>query len=367
MAISPEERNRRYSAIREKMKPEGLDSLLVVGRDGVLTRGNIRYITGYGVVTGEQYCVFPPQGLPIFISGKGPTVSRLRVSDWPLDFRTTSDPGMQIVKELSDLDRGGKIGIVGMQEISVPIYLKILEKFGKRLVDAAGIFRQLRLIKSPEELEKMRVSAAIADKVFYQLKGMLRPGLSGYKIYGEIKKTILQMGCDYSFELISTRGASVNLYHPTGEKLESNGTIALEISPAYEGYFAQLPINLPVGDYPPPALKVLPTWKRALQAGESVLIPGKKVSDVYQAVNRVIQGDGYVAPWRPGHAIGLDLIDFWSITDSNETVLEPGMTIAFHPNVLIEPYIEGLGFTGGYTYLITSKGNERFSKVDFTK
>jgi Xaa-Pro aminopeptidase len=365
MTISPEERNRRYSAIREKMKPDNLDNLLVVGRDGALTRGNIRYVTGYGVVTGEQYCVFPAQGLPIFISGKGPTVSRLRAGDWPLDYRTTSDPGEQIIKELSDLDRGGKIGIVGMQEISVPTYLKILEKFGQRLVDATWIFRQIRSVKSPEEIEKMKVSAAIADKVFYQLKDIIRPGLSGYTIYSEIKKTIFEMGCEYSFELISTRGANVNLFYPTGDKLERNGTIALEISPAYEGYYAQLPINLPIGNYPPQALQVLPTWKRALQAGEGVLLPGKKVSDIYQAVNQIIQGDGYVAPWRPGHAIGLDLIDFWSISESNETVLEPGMTIALHPNVLIEPYVEGHGFTGGYTYLITNKGNERFSKVEF--
>ena len=88
------------------------------------------------------------------------------------------------------------------------------------------------------------------------------------------------------------------------------------------------------------------------------------VSDIYRVINKAVQDGGYRAPWRPGHAIGLDLIDFWSVTDSNTTILEPGMTLAIHPNVLLVPELEGNGVGMGYTYLITDTGSERLSKVE---
>lgn len=367
MAISLKERERRFSSIRKLMKADGLDCLLVAGRDGYMSRGNIRYITNYGVATGEQYCIFHPEGNPIYLTGKGPIMARLQKSPWKLDFRVTSDTIAQALKELSILDKGNKIGIVGMQEISVPMYSAVKDKFGNRLVDSTGIFRQMRIIKSAEEIEAIRKSAAIADKIYIHLTKIIRPGLTGHKIYSEIKKTNYAMGCEYSFELISSQGTNINLFHPTGDKLVKNGLLTIEITPAYEGYFAQLPVTMPVGEYPPHILKIVDIWKRALKAAVDTMRPGTKVSDVYHAVLKPINEGGYRAPWRPGHAVGLDLIDFWSISSTNMTVLEPGMVLAVHPNVLCDPEIEGTGVGMGYTYLITETGCERFSKVEIVE
>ena len=69
-----------------------------------------------------------------------------------------------------------------------------------------------------------------------------------------------------------------------------------------------------------------------------------------------------ISPLRPGHAIGLDALDFWSITESNTTILKPGMTLAVHPSIMTEIGGDACGM--GYTYLITDKGAERFSNVE---
>jgi Xaa-Pro aminopeptidase len=47
----------------------------------------------------------------------------------------------------------------------------------------AGIFESLRAIKSPEEIEKMRRGALIADRVHKRLRDIIRPGLGEYEIY----------------------------------------------------------------------------------------------------------------------------------------------------------------------------------------
>ena len=57
-------------------------------------------------------------------------------------------------------------------------------------------------------------------------------------------------------------------------------------------------------------------------------------------------------------------IDSWELVPIENTELKPGMTLAFHPNIAMEP--GPVRFGGGYTYLITDTGADKLSRVDFT-
>jgi Xaa-Pro dipeptidase len=280
-----------------------------------------------------------------------------------LDLRETANPAEQVKKELSRVHQGNQIGVIGMGCISVPIYLAVKEGFGERLVDSTKIFERLRSVKSAEEIDKMRRAAAVADEVYTILKKTVRPGLSDYEIYGLVKKTVYEMGCEYSFDLIDAEGSRMDMtFFPTGERLKADNTLFMEITPAYEGYYAQLPVTLPVGKYPPQIKKMIGVWEKANQAVLTILRPGTKVSDMYHALVDTVRENGYISPLRPGHAIGLDALDFWSITEFNTTKLEPGMTLAIHPSIMTKIGGDACGM--GYTYLITDKGAERFSKIE---
>jgi Xaa-Pro aminopeptidase len=283
-----------------------------------------------------------------------------------LDLRETANPEEQAQKELSRFHSGNKIGIVGMACISVPMYLGVTQAFRDRVVDSAGIFEQLRVVKSAEEIEKIRIAASVSDRVYGRLKEMIRPGLSEYEIYGEVKKTIYEMGCDYSFDLIDAAGATMNMsYFPTRDRLEANGTLFMEITPAYEGYYAQLPVTLPVGKYPPHVRQMANAWNQADKAVRRILHPGTKVSDIYHTLVDTVHEKGYLSYLRPGHSIGLDVLEFWSITESSTTIIKTGMTLAIHPSVMQEIGGDACGL--GYTYLITDAGPEKLSKIDLAK
>ena len=362
MTVSRGERVRRFTAIRQLMGESGLDSLVIAGRGDHMSRGNIRYVADYGPIIGPQYCVFPLEGSPIFIARNTPFLATLRERDWEIEYALTSDPHVEVQGLVAALDGGNKTGIVGLADILVPLYLALRERFNDRLVDATWIFRQLRTVKSPEEIEKMRVSASVADAVFDSLKDLVRPGVSDYEIYGEVRRIIHQRGCEYSMELINTDGTRLNLFYPTGNKLDADGTLSLEITPAYEGYFTQLPVTVPVGEFPAGIRAMIPVWQEALDRAASLLRPGTKVSDLHQAMIEPIEEAGYVAPWRCGHAIGLDVIDFWGVDQSNAMVLEPGTTLTLHPGLLVESLAEG--FAMGYTYVVTSTGHEKLNRVN---
>jgi Xaa-Pro aminopeptidase len=364
MSISLPEFKRRYAAIRELMKKEDIDCILVAGLSDDFNRGNIRYLTGYGR---GGCCLFPLEGRPVYLVAPHQSVSpkmrkMLEAFDL-LDLRETSDPAVWLKKEMPGFVHSGRLGIAGMSCISIPVYLAIVDKIQDRWLDASGILEQVRIIKSPEEIDKIRIAARVADAVYEDLKDYVHPGQKDFEIYGEVKKTIYEMGCEYSFDLIDAEGSRLNMtYWPTGERLKNKNTLFMEITPAFEGYYAQLPVTLPVWDYPPGIQKMIGVWEKANRAALEVLRPGTLVSDLYRVLIDTVRENGYVSPLRPGHAIGLEALDFWSITESNSTVLKPGMTLAVHPSIMTEMGGEGCGM--GYTYLITDTGAERFSKVE---
>jgi Xaa-Pro dipeptidase len=360
MSISQAEINRRYVAIREWMKNHDAGCLLVVGKADNFNRGNVRYLTTLG---NGGCCLFPLEGTPLLTaSRKAEFLSRPGL---PVEIRETADPVKVVKQELEPLSRGQKIGTVGLGDANDPLCQAVKEQFPQRLIDATAIFEQLRLIKSNEEIEKMRVSAWIADRVFYMLRDMVRPGLSDYEIYGKVKGLIYSLGCEYSMELIDADGARMNMkFNPVGDRLSADGTLFMEITPAYEGYYGQLPVVMPVVNPPEHVRQMFKVWVKALKAGESLLKPGIRVGDICRVMLNTVREGGFISPFRPGHALGLDAIDFWSVTEDNNTLLKPGMTLAVHPPVLQEIGGDGVGM--GYTYLITGAGFERFSKVDLT-
>ncbi len=364
MSISHQEFKRRYAAIRELMEKEDMDCLLVVGLSDDFNRGNIRYLTGYGR---GGCCLFPREGSPIYLVAPNqsfsPKIRKMLEAFDLLELRETSDPTGWVKKELPGFVDNGKLGIAGMSCISVPMYLGIMNNFQNRWLDAGGLMEQVRMIKSAEELDKMRTAAGVADAVYYTLKDFIHPGQTDFEIYGEVKRIIYEYGCEYSFDLIDAEGSRMNMtYWPTGERLKQKNTLFMEITPAFEGYYAQLPVTLPVWDYPTGIQKMVRVWGKANQAAMDILRPGTRVSELYHALINTVRQNGFISPLRPGHAIGLDALDFWSITESNTTVLKPGMTLAVHPSIMTEIGGEGCGM--GYTYLITETGCERFSKVE---
>jgi Xaa-Pro aminopeptidase len=346
------------------MAGQGMDCLLVFGLADDFNRGNIRYITGSGR---GGCCIFPAEGAPVLLAGinqsKSPKLARTVGALELLDIRETDDNIKQAVTEITRCSGGGRIGLVGMNCMPVPMHAALGNRFGDRLADATSIFEQVREMKSPEEIEKTRKAASIADDVYTMLRGMIRPGLSEYEIYGAVKKIIYEAGCEYSFDLIDAAGAGMNMsFFPTTDRLESRGTLFMEITPAYEGYYAQLPITLPVDEYTTLVRDMVSAWAEADKAARKVLRPGTRVSDLYNILIDTVKERGFISPYRPGHSIGLDALDFWSITGDSDKVLRAGMVVAVHPSVMLEFGGDACGM--GYTYLISDSGSERLSKID---
>jgi len=364
MSLSLEERNRRYTAIRELMEKDELDCLVIVSRDTYFTRGNTRYVTNYGNYMGEEIVLLPIEGDPVIIAVEG-FEEAIHRGGWVQDYIGSFNFFERINRakqELTRFDRGNRIGIVGTAYISAPVYSEIQAQFPNSITDADWILKEVRSIKSLEEIEMMRLSAAIVDKAFPVIRDIIQPGISDFKIYGEVKRLLHEMGCEYSMEFIKIHSALVGL--PWGDVLKAKDMLGLDITPAYKGYYSQLLVALPVGEYPPEIQKMVPVWAEALSTGVNLLRSEIKVPDVDYAISTVIREYGY-EPMnsRLGHSIGLDVNDGLAISPDDNTELKSGMTLALHPGLSLKDVRKN--FHGGYTYLITDAEPVKLNKVSF--
>jgi len=75
-----------------------------------------------------------------------------------------------------------------------------------------------------------------------------------------------------------------------------------------------------------------------MEAGFAAALPGKPMSDVCRAINRVLEVEGYGEFCYPphirrrGHGLGFGSIEPGDVALDNDVVLEPDMLFMIHPN-----------------------------------
>jgi Xaa-Pro aminopeptidase len=359
MALTLAERERRYKLIREEMVKEDLDVLVVIGRRNYC--GNYRYLANHGNFLLEQYVVFPREKAePVFFLNANFPGMRRKGKGWLNDVRLQSDPQKLVVEEVRRLKGSGAIGLVEMNTIPIPIYLDLIKDFGTGAVhDATGIFRRARDIKSEEEIECHRKAAKVADDVYLYLKSIVRPGLTDWEVFGHVRRLIHEGHCEYSFDIIDCNGRN-ELYYPVGSVVAEGGGVNIEITPAYDGYYTQLYVDIPVSPRTVSQRKLFNAWEKGYRAAVEALRPGSRACDVYQAAVNELQSEGCETSGRAGHALGLDVARFLQLTPDDETVIEPGMVVVIHPRAQQK---DGYFVMMGATFIVTKDGPEALSKV----
>ena len=364
-SLSLAERERRYAAIRARMAERELDVLLIVGRDGHAMRGDLRYVANYGVmVPFPHFAIFPRAAVePIFVA---PTRNRSRIaheSGWVNEVRSGwkhLHGGM--LDELDGFRYGGKVGIARFDNLPVPHYLRLVERYGADgVVDAADIFDAVRLIKSDEEIACAREAGRIADAAYAFLREWVAPGRTDDELFAQLRRIEHEHGSDYAMDNLATGGPG-GVYAPTGITFGADDFIEGEMSPSWFGMHNQLPFDFAFGDGARRRARALEVLEEAFAAGAAALMPGITLAEVHATVSEPIDRSGLPrGPDHFGHGLGLDVVEGFSILPDTGVALEPGMLLVLHPIVLTP---ERTRVLLGKTFAITADGAEPMNHAD---
>jgi len=372
MSLSQNERDRRHSELRKRMKGMGVDIVLVFGDTGDwgLRYGNLRYLTNSKVIFGNSAMVFPLDQEPVMFMFSGLQANWAKQLSWINDARFTSNLISDIVSTLKSLRlKGGRLGVVSLASLPFSWHKTLSQEFPSiNLIEMSPIIEEMRYIKGEEEIGLVEKSAQIADKGFNNIIQGLKPGMTEFEALALLEHPMREEGGDDFFDLIFSGpfrpGVKMIPFAITGRKepsrtIQAEDSVLFEITPRYGGYWAQLVRVINVGKQN----QLLTDYNRVARDGIESAIqyfkPGIKLGDALQEAKKMIESAGFELRLPMGHLCGLNLVESRISVESDE-ILKPGMVIIFHP------IVAGAGDTQmfvGETYVITPEGHKRLHQA----
>lgn len=201
-------------------------------------------------------------------------------------------------------------------------------------------------LKSPLEIEQMRVAGAILGDVLYEVGQMVVPGVTTKELDHAAEVRIRERGAKPGFlhygGYPATLCVSVNeqVIHgiPGRRVLQAGDVVSLDLGLVYEGFYADSAVTVPCGRVSPQDEKLMETTRRSLYAGIDAVHAGARLGDVGRAVQQVVEEQGMsVVRDYVGHGVGRELHEDPEVPNYGRAgtglVLSEGLVIAIEPMV----------------------------------
>lgn len=353
----------RMKAFGELMRSKALDAVIAVGNGCVGTNayGCFRYLTDIRVNYHIYAAVFFGSRAPVGILPDETAAAEAK-EGFLEELLVSPAPVQEIIRLLREekLDKG-RVGTF-LDIMPWSWYRELRQAFPEiEIVDIAEDVFLIRNHHSEGEVEKLLHCGRIADAGYRAVLDTVRPGMTEQQLAAQIEHATQRMGAEENFTLVSVGRFSLvdNRLLPIRAGTMLNKTIcagdsiAMEITPRYQGYWTQLVRTVSVGGENADLKKMHGVVASVIQQTLPQLRPGNRIGNIAKQIRALTEERGYRFSLPCGHICGLDLNEE-RLTEDNDRLLEPGMTVILHPSI-VPPGI-GNGIFWGETYLITEDG-----------
>ncbi len=251
---------------------------------------------------------------------------------------------------------------------------EILKRFPYlNIQNAYPILRDLRTIKEPGEVQRIKKAIEITHLGIQRLMEVLKPGMKEYQAEAYFDFEIKHAGArDHAFETIAASGVNATILHYVGKQdtIGEDELVLFDLGADYKHYCADITRTLPASGKFTPRQRTL--YDIVLKAGEEVIRamkPGLHFSDLNNIAKRtltqgcmeigLIQKEEEISKYYyhgVSHYLGLDTHD----VGDRDRVLEAGMVFTVEPGLYVKE--EGIGIRIEDNVLITEEGCEVLSK-----
>ena len=350
----------RMEALQHKIRERDLDGFLVTSQD------SIYYLTGVTYVPLERpfFIFVKPDNPPTLLVpaldrehlASAPNVSEVHhYWDYP------SPPGEGWPERLLELVEGVKqLGV----EPSLP--QEIADHLASIKPVTLGLVEELRLVKSPAEVEKLRQAAHYADMGMHKIIAAAYNGVSEIEIFSQARSVQMKIIKETEFDALNTSlltaawparlGTQPHGVPSVADRLEEGPHIALSFM-RVNGYGAECERAFFVT---PPTDKMIEMFEVMLEARRrafALVRPGASCAKIDLAANGFLRKEGFgdYLLHRTGHGFGLGNHEGPWVADGSQEVLAENMLISIEPGI----YIPDLGgFRHSDTVLVTKDGCE---------
>ena len=361
----------RVAKAQSLMWANGIDALLLT------TEQNLRYFTGYLTRFWESpsrpwFLIVPQSGDPVAVI---PSIgAALMAKTWIADIRTWSAPDLVddgvslLAQTLSEvLGQGARIGVPSGHETHLRMPLTDYARLQGLLPQMtfgpdANIVHQLRLVKSAAEVAKIETACAIAGRAFQRVPEIAAAGVPLERVFRDFQRLCLEEGADWVPYLAGGTGplGYDDVISPaTDAPLQSGAVLMLDTGLVWDGYFCDYDRNYVIGA---PSAGLKSNWSRLLdatEAGKEAAKVGNTARDVFRAMDAICTGgQGGGDAGRLGHGLGMNLTEWPSFINGDETELVDGMVITLEPGITMP---DGSVLVHEDNFVITAHGPRQLS------
>ena len=360
------------------MAEDDLDALVVRAPDNVLYLSNFWAMKGYDAV------VFPREGEPVLICLEASADDAGRTA-WTDDTRPFAgyddhDPRPPQARSLEaavgasvDYERVGLELSLGTQAsdrmVGEPTtYTKAWFDAWPLAVDATPLLAQARAIKTPQELERMRLANEIAAAAMEHVRTELRPGMkeseagalwNGF-VHGQGTGWNGKVELAHGFSLVWS-GSGIRTFTATGDRpVQQHEPTLFEIWVCADGYWCDHTKNLCPGDLTPDYERLQESLMEVYERAIDHCRPGASLADLDRLIREGIAGAGY--PGQPSHpvahGVGARAHEPPYAHQAGSGTIEEGMVLAIEPGAYWEG---GGGLRVEDNFVITASGAEKLS------
>ncbi len=201
--------------------------------------------------------------------------------------------------------------------------------------------REMRIIKSAEEIALITKAQRIAEKAFERLLGTIRAGMTEKQVSALLEYYIMDSGADgISFDTIAASGINSSVPHavPTDKELKEGEFLTLDFGALYDGYHSDMTRTLAVGSVSEQMEEVYnAVYSANIDAMQAVRAGvGCKVADsVARSTLNAWNGLDKYFNHGLGHGVGLEIHEEPRLSQSSGTMLRTGMVVTIEPGAYI--------------------------------
>ena len=207
------------------------------------------------------------------------------------------------------------------------------------LVPAGPTMSELRAIKDPDEIERLRAAAAAADRAMLAVTAEGLSGRTEAEVSRHIRDLLIAEGHDDAgFSIVASGPNSASPHHEPGSRTISAGdAVVLDIGGTKAGYASDTSRTAFVGEPPADFLSLFAVLREAQAAACAAVRPGVPAAEIDAVARDIITDAGYGEAFlhRTGHGIGMETHEEPYIVASNPAPLVAGNAFSVEPGIYV--------------------------------
>lgn len=263
---------------------------------------------------------------------------------------------------------GTKTLLVESEAVTLSAYNAFSEKLNADIDKSdklSDTIRNLRIVKTPDEIEKLRKAQQIAEAAYMEVLNYVKVGITEKEIAARLEFLMKMKGAErVAFDLITVTGKKTSLPHgvPGDVAVQNGDFITFDIGSVYDGYHSDMTRTIAIGSVTDEQRKIYDIVLRAHYEGLSAVRAGVSGYDVDKTSRDIITEAGYGEYFghSTGHGVGLEIHEAPYASIRSKDILKENMTLTVEPGIYLP---QKFGVRIEDTVLVTADGFESFATL----